>query len=154
MSRVLLALLLTVHVVDFAQCAEPPKEIDCPTVIGEHLALVMEGKGDKAVELLFSFMPEGKGLTPDARDTLKKRYAVMYGAGGKGLSVELVGRKQITSRIVRYYAVTHFEKFAVAHVYSFVKGVDDQWKMTNYISYDGVEELEKITPLIPTVRKP
>jgi hypothetical protein len=112
------------------------------------MALVAEGKAKVAVELL------EKNALPDTlndagKEALQKKFAAMYGVGGKFVGQEVVGYRKYGSRLYRFYAVVHFEKAIVTLSYVFVKTTDQGWKITKLTVSDGVDELEKLVPFVP-----
>lgn len=138
-----------------AQSADPPREkepdigIDYRALFDKHMRLVAEGKADQAFEGLLKHMQNPEQISEESKERMKKKLALIYGAGGKCLGYEVVGYKRVTSRVVRFYSVSHFEKLTITHAYLFFKGGDGQWKLTNYSTLEGLDEVEKITPIVP-----
>ncbi|MBA4192447.1 MAG: hypothetical protein C0467_31145 [Planctomycetaceae bacterium] len=146
---------LLIYLATTPTCAvDPPKEkgpdigIDYRTFFNTHMKLVAEGKGEQAIESVSAHF-NGTGLTQEFTEALRKRFATIYGAAGKCTGHEVVGYKQITSRTIRFYSVSHFDKFAITYSYLFIKASDDRWKLAVYSVQDGVDELEKTTALNP-----
>src|SRR5262245_2538788 len=59
------------------------KGFDYRAVHRDVLALVADGKGDKAVELIDSLAPTKDTFGDAGRDVLRKRFAAIFGTAGK-----------------------------------------------------------------------
>ena len=137
-----------------ARAAEPKDTeigLDYRDLVRRQMALVADGKGKEAVELLEKHWLSD-ALAPHAREVLAKKFAVMYGTAGKFVGAEVVGYKRINSRIHRVSAVAHFEKTVAVFSYLFARTTDSGTRITKLTVSDGLDaldELEKVTPFVP-----
>ena len=145
------ACVLTCLVLSPLHAAEKAPDLgyDYQAMLLAHMKLVADGKGEEAVKALETNMVNAEILNADLKDNLKKKFAVMYGSGGKLLNHELVGYKRFTSRIYRFTAVSHYEKALAVYTFTLVKTVSGEWKISMYSVTDGFDELEKVTPFVP-----
>jgi hypothetical protein len=149
MIAALTALILTVA----DQPKGPDLGFDYRALILQHAHAVAEGKADRALEVLDSRASSKDWFQAESREAAKKHIARIYGASVKHIESEVVGCKQITSRIVRIYAASHFDRAVVTYSFLFVKNAEDEWRLFAYQLSEGIDELEKLTPLIPLQKR-
>jgi hypothetical protein len=149
-----LAALALLALVTPAVAGQPPAAkdpdigFDYRGLVAEHAKLLAEGKGDKALEHLEAHMPPG-GFVPAQKEDMKKRFALIYGGAGKLTGTEMVGYKRLSSRIYRFYAVSHFDKMVILTSYLLVRDAAGKWQLHSYTVSDQIDELEKLTPVTP-----
>ncbi|VTU00894.1 unnamed protein product [Gemmataceae bacterium] len=137
-----------------ASAADPPKGTD-PNIgfdyrafVAEHAKLVAGGKGDKALEHLEAQMPSG-GFVPAQKGDMRKRFALIYGGAGKHTGTEVVGYKRLSSRMYRFFAVSHYDKMVILTSYLFIRDAAGTWELHSYTVSDQIDESEKLTPVTP-----
>jgi hypothetical protein len=130
---------------------DPEIGFDYRDLVRQQMSLVAEGKAKEAVELVARHSLSDT-LGEQGKEALAKKFAALYGAGGKFVGQEVVGYKKLSSRLYRSYAVAHFENTVVVFSYLFVKTIDQGWKINKITVSDGagaLDELEKVVPFVP-----
>ena len=151
--RVTLSALVALSFLAPARAADPKDPdigADYRGLVRDQMALVAEGKAKEAVELLAKHCLSDT-LGEQGKEALAKKFALLYGGGGKFLGAEVVGYKRVSSRFYRVYAVAHFEKAVAVFSYLFVRTADVGTRVTKLTMSDGsdaLDELEKVTPFV------
>ena len=147
MPAILLALAAAVAAQP-APAKDPDIGFDYRAMVRDQLRLVADGKAKVAVEFLAERAMPGT-FDDKVWETMAKKFAVLFGAGGKYVGHEVVGYKRVASRVYRFYAVAYFENAVVSFSYQLAKTTDVGWRISNMTVGDGVAELAKVAPFVP-----
>src|SRR5689334_9316207 len=133
-----IALLTGLALAPAAHAADPKGPtldgFDYRKFIETHQKLVAEGKSKEAVDLIAKHAGAANLVGNDGGEELRKKFALIYGAGGKedAATHEVAGYKRVTSRFYRFWAVSHFEAAAVTYVYTFYRTAAGERKLTAF----------------------
>ena len=119
--------------------------------IQKNLLLVAASKIDEAIDHLET-LARKKGAGEELRQEWKKLFPRFLELAGPCTDREVVGLRQMSSRLCTVYALASFEHKTLLFTYAFEK-VGTEWKLNNVSFSTELDALEKLVPFQPIRRE-